>query len=418
MSLGNSNHCYVWSKLWWRPVLSVCTCRRQDFSLTGCCLSALWVQIIAPKPLWWCHCCHLQRLDWGTTLQVTQPRTTGTASQSLTLPQRGVKLQWNKITLGFTTYPSNAKFMGLAWNLWSLGEKLNRAFNFRPKRKNCFSSPLAQPCGEQPSPAPSMPPRPSTSCLFSTQPEMRRKTRLCWGKSQKYAIDPRSEENWDFSAFPPWPATPVSLKDFSALGLFAFLQAHGFGVSVECGFYRFPECHVHSGSPWELPRKGSLRERLEEKAQQESTGAQRGRCWEYFGRKVRLRSGKLQHTFQPNPLYLSVFSQCRALCSLEDSAPISEGSHPRMPGASLATNHRRRATNTTLTQVFHFFTTEAMHFSRDEWTYQLHSPIPTKLLRGTLFLAKVHLLSTPPALHTSPAHLSSPLPSISGLPQR
>lgn len=52
-----------------------------------------------------------------------------------------------------------------------------------------------------------------------------------------------------------------------------------------------------------------------------------------------------------------------------------------------------------------FFTTEAMHFSRDEWTCQLHSPIPTNLLQRMLPFAKV-LLSTPPALHTFPAHIS------------
>lgn len=245
---------------------------------------------------------------------------------------------------------------------------------------------------------------------------MRRKTRLCWGKSQKYAIDPRSEDNSDFSAFPPWPATLVSLKDFSALGLFAFLQAHGFGVSVECGFYRFPECHVHSGSPWEPPRKGSLRERLEEKAQQESTGAQRGRCWEYFGRKVRLRSGKLQHTFQPNPLYLSVFSQCRALCSLEDSAPISEGSHPKMPGASLATNHRRRATNTTLTQVFHF-SPQRQSILQGMNEHSSCTALYQQNSFGEHFSLQKYISFLLP-LHSVLLQHTSPLPSISGLPQR
>ena len=142
MSLGHSNHGSVWSKPWWPPVLSMCTCRHQDFSQAGCGLRALWVQTIPPKPVWCCHWCHLQRPVCGTTLQVTQPGTTGTARQSITLPQWEMKLQWNKITLSFTTYPFNAKLMALAW---SLGEKLNRAFNFRLKRKNCLSSPLAHP---------------------------------------------------------------------------------------------------------------------------------------------------------------------------------------------------------------------------------------------------------------------------------
>lgn len=51
---------------------------------------------------------------------------------------------------------------------------------------------------------------------------------------------------------------------------------------------------------------------------------------------------------------LFVFTQGRAFCSLEGSAPISEDSDPRMPGAYPAINHRRTATNTTLTQMFHF----------------------------------------------------------------
>lgn len=159
------------------------------------------------------------------------------------------------------------------------------------------------------------------------------------------------------------------------------------------------------GSSWELLRKGGLRERLEERTHWGSSGAQSGRCWEYFGMKVRLHSGKLQHVFQHNPLYLSVFTQSRALCYLEDSAPISADSDPGMPGASPAINHRRRATNTTSTQMFHFSPQRQCIFPRDERTCQLHSNISTNLLRGTLFLAKVHLLAT--FLHSS-THLHSP----------
>ena len=55
-----------------------------------------------------------------------------------------------------------------------------------------------------------------------------------------------------------------------------------------------------------------------------------------------------------------------------------------------------------------FITTEAIRFPRDEWACQLHSPIPKSVLQGTLSLAKVCLLSAPPALHTSPAHISPP----------
>lgn len=48
-----------------------------------------------------------------------------------------------------------------------------------------------------------------------------------------------------------------------------------------------------------------MRERLGDRPQWESSGAQRGRCWVYFGMIVRLPSGKLQHAFKPNSLYLS-----------------------------------------------------------------------------------------------------------------
>lgn len=59
----------------------------QDFSLTGCEVNALWVQTILPKPMCCCLCCHLQRPNHEATLKVTQPRTTGTDSQSLTFHQ-------------------------------------------------------------------------------------------------------------------------------------------------------------------------------------------------------------------------------------------------------------------------------------------------------------------------------------------
>lgn len=39
--------------------------------------------------------------------------------------------------------------------------------------------------------------------------------------------------------------------------------------------------------------------------QWKSSRAQRGRCWVYFGKKVKLPSEKLQRAFEPNPLYLS-----------------------------------------------------------------------------------------------------------------
>lgn len=126
--------------------------------------------------------------------------------------------------------------------------------------------------------------------------------------------------------------------------------------------------------------------------------------------KVRLHSGKLQHVFQTNPLYLSSFTQGKALCSLEDSAPISEDSDPRMPGVSPTFNHRRRATNTTLTQMFYFSPQRQCIFQvcLYGWVYRLHSPKPINLLGGTLSLAKVHLLFTLPVFHASPAHISPP----------
>lgn len=75
---------------------------------------------------------------------------------------------------------------------------------------------------------------------------------------------------------------------------------------------------------------------------------------------------------------------------LEDSAPISEDSYPRTPGAYPAVNHRT-ATNHFNPNVS-FFTTEAIHFSRDGWTCQLHSPAATNLLQGMLPLAKCSFL--------------------------
>ena len=159
-----------------------------------------------------------------------------------------------------------------------------------------------------------------------------------------------------------------------------------------------------------------MRERLEERAQQESSGAQRGRCWEYFGMKVRLHSGKLQHTFQPNPLYSSAFTQGRALCSLEDSAPISEDSDPRMPGASPAINHRRRATNTTLTQMFHFSPQRQCIFQGMNEHADYTALYQHISFREHFPLQKYISFLLP--LHSILLQCTSPLLSISGLPKR
>lgn len=86
------------------------------------------------------------------------------------------------------------------------------------------------------SPPPSAPSILSTSCPFGAQPKIRVKTRLCLKE-----ICSRRTETCLLSLC---PATLVSLREFSALGLFAFLGARSFWVSAECGFCRFPECSV------------------------------------------------------------------------------------------------------------------------------------------------------------------------------
>lgn len=154
--------------------------------------------------------------------------------------------------------------------------------------------------------------------------------------------------------------TLVSLSEFSALGLFSFLRVQGFGVGIECGFYRFPECFVHCDSSLELPRKGGLRER----AQRESSEAQEGRCWECCGMKVRLLSGKLRQTFQQTPLYLLICTQGRAF-SLEDHSHFRNSLIPVHLEHPLPSSQQKRLKHHFNPNIS-LFATEAMHSLRDE----------------------------------------------------
>lgn len=149
-----------------------------------------------------------------------------------------------------------------------------------------------------------------------------------------------------------------------------------------------------------------MRERLEDRLQWESNGAQRGRCWVYFGMKVRLPSGKLEHTFEPNPLYLS---SLRA----ELSAPISEDSNPRMPGSYSAINHRRTATNTTLTQMFHLLPQKQYIFQGMN-EHASFTALFQQISFGEFFLLQKYSFLLP--LHSILSQHTSPLRNSSGLP--
>lgn len=116
--------------------------------------------------------------------------------------------------------------------------------------------------------------------------------------------------------------------------------------------------------------------------------------------------------FQAKPSLL-VFTQSRPFCSLEDSAPISEDSDPRMPGAHPAINHRRTATNTTLTQVFLFSPQRQCIFRRMN-EHASYTALYQQISFRECFLLQKYSFLLP--LHSILSQHTSPLLKNSGLP--